>query len=93
MSKVTNNGAGRRVSIRRDEKDFVIAFRPEDPVIFRNRDANTLERVCRFVRWEIVTDTARQHSRPTLRRDPKPLWVIPTQSFTTSTNTASKDPL
>jgi hypothetical protein len=58
MSKVTNNGAGRRVSVRRDEEDFVIAFQPEDYVIFRNQDANTLRRVCRFLQWEIVTDTA-----------------------------------
>ncbi len=61
MSKVpnsTNNGAGRRVSIKRDEEDFVIAFQPEDYVIFRNQDANVLRRVCRFLQWEIVTDTA-----------------------------------
>ena len=52
------NGAGRRVSIRRDDGDFVIAFQPEDFIIFRNGDANVLRRVCRFLRWEIVTDTA-----------------------------------
>ena len=58
MTNVTNNGAGRRVSIRPDEEDFVIAFQPEDYVIFRNQDADTLRRVCCFLQWEIVTDTA-----------------------------------
>jgi hypothetical protein len=62
MSKVTdssvNNGAGRRVSIRRDDEDFVVAFQPEDFVIFRNQDADALRKVCRFFQWEIVTDTA-----------------------------------
>jgi hypothetical protein len=28
-----NNGIGRRVSIRRDDDDFVVAFQPEDYVI------------------------------------------------------------
>ncbi len=51
------NGAGRRVSIRRDDDDFVVAFQPEDFVIFRNQDANTLRRVCKLLRWEIVADT------------------------------------
>jgi hypothetical protein len=53
-----NNGAGRCVSIRRDDEDFVVAFQPEDFVIFRNQDANALRKVCRFLRWEIVADTA-----------------------------------
>ena len=51
------NGIGRRVSIRRDDDDFVVAFQPEDFVIFRNQDANALRRVCNFLQWEIVTDT------------------------------------
>jgi hypothetical protein len=54
----TNNGIGRRVSIRRDDDDFVVAFQPEDYVIFRDRDANALRKVCRFFQWEIVSDTA-----------------------------------
>jgi hypothetical protein len=62
MSKVTDgcgkNGVGRRVSIRRDDDDFVVAFQPEDFVIFRNQDANTLRRVCRFLQWDVVADTA-----------------------------------
>jgi hypothetical protein len=59
MSVETNagNGPGRRVSIRRDGNDFVVAFQPEDFVIFRNNDPNALRRVCRFLRWDIVSDT------------------------------------
>jgi hypothetical protein len=52
------NGIGRRVSIRRDDEDFVVAFQPEDYVIFRSQDASELRRVCRFFRWEVLTDTA-----------------------------------
>ena len=51
------NGAGRRVSIKRDDNDFVIAFQPEDYIIFRNQDPHALRKVCRFLRWEIVADT------------------------------------
>jgi hypothetical protein len=61
MSKVADssgkNGVGRRVSIRRDDGDFVVAFQPEDFVIFRNQDANALRRVCNFLQWEIVADS------------------------------------
>jgi hypothetical protein len=53
-----NNGIGRRVSIRRDDDDFVVPFQPEDYVIFRSLDANELRRVCRFFQWEVVGDTA-----------------------------------
>jgi hypothetical protein len=62
MSEVTTdstrNGPGRRVSIRRDDEDFVVAFQPEDFVIFRNQDADALRKVCRFLQWEVVADTA-----------------------------------
>jgi hypothetical protein len=64
MSVVTDdrvkNGAGRRVSIRRDDNDFVIAFQPEDYIIFRNQDPDALRKVCRFLRGEIVADTTSQ---------------------------------
>jgi hypothetical protein len=52
------NGAGRKVSIRPDDGDFVVAFQPEDYIIFRNQDPNALRKVCSFLRWEIVADTA-----------------------------------
>jgi hypothetical protein len=64
MSVVTSNinhcrqkWPKKQVSIRRDDKDFVVAFQPEDFVIFRNGDANALRRVCRLLRWEVVSDT------------------------------------
>ena len=47
----------KQVSIRRDDKDFVVAFQPEDFVIFRNGDANALRRLCRLLRWEVISDT------------------------------------
>ena len=54
----------KQVSIRRDEKDFVVAFQPEDFVIFRHGDANELRRVCRLLRWEVVSDTVPEASDP-----------------------------
>jgi hypothetical protein len=60
MSKITpiKSGPGRRVSIRPDGDDFVVAFEPEDFVIFRNQDAHALRKICRLLRWDIVSDTA-----------------------------------
>jgi len=64
MSLVSDNeGASvsprqrRRVSIRRDDTDFIVAFQPDDIVVFRNNDAKALRRVCEKLRWEIVSDT------------------------------------
>jgi hypothetical protein len=48
----------RLVSLRRDEMDFVVAFQPEDVIVFRNPDANALRKICRQLRWTIVSDTA-----------------------------------
>jgi hypothetical protein len=47
----------RRVSIRQDDRDFVVAFQPDDIVVFRNNEASALRRVCHSLRWEIVSDT------------------------------------
>ena len=47
----------RRVSIRRDGRDFVVAFQPEDIIVFRYNEASALRRACHFLRWEIVSDT------------------------------------
>jgi YbbR domain-containing protein len=46
----------RRVSIRRDDNDFIVAIQPENLTVFRNGDASALRRVCRQLRWEIVAD-------------------------------------
>ncbi len=48
----------RLVSLRRDEMDFVVTFQPEDVIVFRNPDANALRKICRQLRWQIVSDTA-----------------------------------
>jgi hypothetical protein len=46
------------VSIGYDGEDVVVAFQPENYVIFRGRDPNALRKVCRQLRWEIASDTA-----------------------------------
>jgi hypothetical protein len=38
--------------------DFVVAFHPQDVIVFRNPDANVLRKMCRQLRWKIVSDTA-----------------------------------
>jgi hypothetical protein len=48
----------RLVSLRRDDADFVVAFQPEDVVIFRNADACALRKICGQLRWKIISDTA-----------------------------------
>jgi hypothetical protein len=57
IGKSLGSGRGRQVSIRRDAKDFVVAFQPEDQVIFRHHDAQALKKVCRSLRWEIIEDS------------------------------------
>jgi hypothetical protein len=47
----------RQVAMRRDGDDFVVAVLPEDQVVFRTTDAHALRKVCRVLRWQIVSDT------------------------------------
>jgi hypothetical protein len=47
----------RKVVIRRDRDDFVIAFQPEDITVFRHSEATALRRACVVLRWEVVSDT------------------------------------
>ena len=47
----------RQVSIKRDGADFVVAFEPDDIIVFRHSEANALRRACNSLRWEIVRDT------------------------------------
>ena len=54
----------KQVSIRRDDKDFVVAFQPEDFVVFRSRRASALRKVCGSLRWEIVSDTVPEANDP-----------------------------
>jgi hypothetical protein len=46
----------RQVAMQRDGDDFVIAFEPDGFIIFRNKDADALRKLCRSLRWEIVSD-------------------------------------
>jgi hypothetical protein len=63
MSVVTDNifksrgyGRGRQVAIKRDGKDFVVAYQPEDHVVFRHHDQNALRQVCSKLRWEVLEE-------------------------------------
>ena len=57
-SNLTSNDPKRLVSLRRDDLDFVVAFQPEDTIVFRNGDPAALRKICRLLRWKIVSDTA-----------------------------------
>ena len=48
----------RLVSLRRDGEDFVVAFQPEDTIVFRNGDPVALRKICGVLRWKIISDTA-----------------------------------
>jgi hypothetical protein len=48
----------RQVCIRRDKVDFVVAFQPDDIVIYRHHNPRALRKLCRQLRWEIVEDVA-----------------------------------
>jgi hypothetical protein len=46
----------RQVTMRRDGDDFVVATHTDGLIIFRNKDAAALRKLCRSLRWEIVRD-------------------------------------
>jgi hypothetical protein len=48
----------RAVAIRRDGDDFVVPLMPNDLVIFRNESAAALRKLCKGLRWAVVSDTA-----------------------------------
>lgn len=54
----------RQVSIRRDHPDFVVAFHPENVVVFRHQNAHALRKVCWKLRWEIVADVTPEGGDP-----------------------------
>jgi hypothetical protein len=54
----------RRVSIRRDGRDFVVAFQPENIIVFRHNEATALRRMCYKLRWEVVSDTVTDPNDP-----------------------------
>ena len=47
-------GPGRKVSIRPDGGDFVIAYEPERFIIFRGKDPSALKKLCGQLHWEVV---------------------------------------
>ena len=47
----------RQVSIYRDGEDFVVAYQPDNIIVFRHAEANKLRKMCHSLRWEIVSDT------------------------------------
>jgi hypothetical protein len=51
-----SDSSKRIVTLRRDGGDFVVAFYPDDIVVFRNTDAQALVKMCSFLRWKIVGD-------------------------------------
>jgi hypothetical protein len=46
----------RQVTMRRDGDDFVVATHTDGLIIFRNKDAAALHKLCRSLRWEVVRD-------------------------------------
>ena len=54
----------RKVVIRRDDKDFVIALHPDNIVIYRSAEARALRKACSFLRWEVVSDVALEPNDP-----------------------------
>ena len=48
----------RAVAIRRDGDESVVSLMPNDLVIFRNESADALRKLCKGLRWAVVSDTA-----------------------------------
>ena len=48
----------RLVTLRRDGNDFVVAFYPQDVVVFRHVEPISLRKVCAKLRWKIISDGA-----------------------------------
>jgi hypothetical protein len=46
----------RLVTLRPDGEDFVVAFYPEDVVVFRHIEPFALRKVCARRRWKIISD-------------------------------------
>ena len=46
----------RRVSLRRDGADFIVALQPDNLVVFRHHELHALRKLCKRLRWEIVAD-------------------------------------
>jgi len=54
----------RKVSIRRDREGFVVAYQPEDVVVFRNCNSQALRKLCLQLRWDIISDVMPEPNDP-----------------------------
>jgi hypothetical protein len=48
----------RPVTLRRDGGDFVVAFYPEEIIVFRHNEPQPLRKMCAFLRWKIISDSS-----------------------------------
>ena len=48
----------RAVAIYRDGGDFVVSLMPNDVIMFRDQSADALRKLCKGLRWAVVSDTA-----------------------------------
>jgi hypothetical protein len=46
----------RLVTIQRDASDFVVAFYPDDVVVFRHSEPGPLRKLCTGLKWKIISD-------------------------------------
>jgi hypothetical protein len=46
----------RLVTIQRDASDFVVAFYPDDVVVFRHSEPGALRKLCTGLKWKIISD-------------------------------------
>ena len=55
----------RQVTMRPDGDDFVVATHTDGLIIFRNKDADALRKLCRSLRWEIIRDATEPTDKST----------------------------
>ena len=46
----------RLVTIQREADDFVVAFYPDNIVVFRHSEPGALRKLCTGLRWKIISD-------------------------------------
>jgi hypothetical protein len=77
----------RQVTMRRDGDDSVVATYADGLIIFRNKDAAALRKLCRSLRWEIVRDATASDdgsAGPWCRPNPSRQKPKPTSPMQTS---------
>ena len=47
------------MTFRRDGDDIVVFFYPEGIVVFRHNERQPLRKMCAFLRWKTISDSAR----------------------------------